>query len=120
MKIKLLLAVLLSSTLSLSADDNAQELLEKHCTTCHMTSSSTQTKSDKIIAPPMWGVMKKMRQNFKNDDEAMKFLVDYSLNPTEAEMIFPLATKEYFGLMPSLKGKVSQKDLETIAKYLYK
>ena len=120
MKTKIFLALLLGTTVSLSAGENAQELLEKHCTTCHMTSSSTHTKSDKIIAPPMWGVMKKMRENFHNDDDAIKFLVEYSMHPSEDKMIFPEATKKYFGLMPSLKGKVPQEDLETIAKYLYR
>ena len=120
MKMKLLPIALLFTTLNLSAAPTAQELLEEKCTYCHMTSSSTKTRSDKIVAPPMWGVMKKMRENFKTDDEAINFLVDYSMNPSEDKMIFPAATKEYFGLMPSLKGKASKEELEIIAKYLYK
>ena len=120
MKIKIVMTLLLGSFISLSAAQSAQELLEEKCTYCHMTSSSTKTRSDKIVAPPMWGVMKKMRENFNNDKDAIDFLVNYSMNPSEDKMIFPAATKEYFGLMPSLKGKASKEELEIIAKFLYK
>lgn len=120
---KILTIVLLLNTLSLlNASENAKELTEKKCSQCHMIDSMTDTKKadGKIAAPPMWGVMRKLRENFKTREEALAFLIEYTINPDEKKMLFPKATKEYFGLMPSQKGKLTNKELEIIANYLYK
>ena len=116
----LLSLLLLGATHFISANDEAKALVEKKCSECHMIDSMTDNRkaSGKLKAPPMWGVMRKIRENFKTEDEVMAFVKDYTFNPAEEKMIFPKATMEYFGLMPSLKAELSEDELHTIAKYL--
>jgi len=97
-----------------------QRLVEQKCSSCHMLNSSTKIKQDKISAPPMWGVMRKVKDAFSTKEEGIAYLIDYVKYPHEDKMIFPKATKEYFGLMPSLKDEISEEELKDIAQYLYR
>ncbi len=120
---KLLITALLlaSSTLLSASSEEAKALTTKKCSECHMIDSMTDTHgaNGHIKAPPMWGVMRKIRENFKTKDEVIAFLIDYTLNPASEKMLFPKATEEYFGLMPSQKGKLTEEELAIIAQYLY-
>ena len=119
---RMLLSILLlgcTSLLSASTAEGKALVMEK-CSKCHMIDSMTDNRKDsgKLRAPPMWGVMRKIRENFKTEEEVMAFVKDYTFNPSEEKMIFAKETMEYFGLMPSLKQELSEKDLHTIAQYL--
>jgi len=120
MKNRWILVLLLGATTLLSASDRGAELSEEKCTSCHMTSSSSaKLKDGKMHAPPMWGVMKKVKTNFKTKEEGIAFITDYTMNPTQEKMLFPEATKEYFGLMPSMRDTVTDEEMKLIAEYLY-
>jgi len=116
------IVLLLSLFSAANANEEGRALVDKKCSKCHMIDSMTKNRKDsgKLKAPPMWGVMRKIRENFKTEDEVMAFVKDYTFNPSEEKMIFPKATKDYFGLMPSLKNKLSEDELHIIAKYLLK
>ncbi|PHR59587.1 MAG: cytochrome C [Arcobacter sp.] len=114
------LIFLILFALSSNASTDAQALVEEKCSSCHMINSSTKIKQDKISAPPMWGVMRKVKDAFSTDEEGIAFIIDYVKNPSEEKMLFPKATKEHFGLMPSLKNEMSNEELKAIANYLYK
>ena len=121
MKNRLVILMLLSATTLLSASDAGARLADEKCTSCHMTSSSSaKLKDGKMHAPPMWGVMKKVRNQFKTKEEGIAFITDYTMNPSEDKMIFPEATKEYFGLMPSMRETVTDEEMRIIAEYLYR
>ena len=121
MQNRLIIMLLLSATTLLNASDAGAELSEEKCTSCHMTSSSSaKLKDGKMHAPPMWGVMKKVKNNFKTKEEGIAFITDYTMNPSEEKMIFPEATKEYFGLMPSMRETVTDEEMKIIAEYLYR
>jgi len=118
---KILLSLLLIGLGTMAtANEEAKALVNKKCSECHMIDSMTDNRkaSGKLKAPPMWGVMRKIRENFKTEDEVMAFVKDYTFNPSEKKMIFPKATMEYFGLMPSLKNELTEDELHIIAKYL--
>ena len=120
MKNRWIIMLLLSATTLLASDRGAQ-LSEEKCTSCHMTSSSSaKLKDGKMHAPPMWGVMKKVKNNFKTKEEGIAFITDYTMNPAEEKMIFPKATEEYFGLMPSMRETVTDEEMKLIAEYLYR
>ncbi len=110
----------LSAATLLNAAADGSQLVEEKCASCHMTSSSTKLKQATISAPPMWGVMKKVQNHFKTKEEGMAFIIDYAMNPAEEKMIFPVAAKEHFGLMPSMKESVTEEELKAIAEYLYR
>lgn len=119
MKTTFVTLILLASSGLLNASADAIKTLEDKCSSCHMLSSSTKIKADKISAPPMWGIMRKMNDTFTSKEEAITYLVEYAINPSEKTMIFPIEAKKYFGVMPSMKGKVTEDELKAIAEYLY-
>ena len=120
---KLLITALLlgSTTLLSAASEEAKALTTEKCSECHMIDSMTDTHgaNGHIKAPPMWGVMRKIHENFQTKDEVITFLIDYTMNPASEKMLSPKATEEYFGLMPSQKGKLTEAELTIIAEYLY-
>ncbi len=115
MKIKLITSLLLGSVILLNASNDGAKLLEEKCATCHFLSSS----KNKMVAPPMWGVTKTVNTHFKTQEESMEFIMDYTMNPSEDKMVFPVSTKKLFGLMPSMKDKLTKDELRTIVEYLY-
>lgn len=118
MKIFLTLILTLASLLAASMD--GKQLLEDKCSSCHMLNSSTKVKQTKISAPPMWGIMRKLDDNFSSREEAMSFMIDYVMNPSEEKMLFPQAAKKLFGLMPSMRKDLTDEELRAIAEYLYR
>ncbi len=115
---KLIIATLLIGA-SLNAADKGAELVDQKCTPCHLfSSSSAKLTNGKMGGPPMWGIMKKIRNKYAKSDDRIAFIRDYAMNPTEEKMLFPAATREYFGVMPSMKDKVSEEEMQIIAEYL--
>ena len=120
MKKYIVATLLLSSVSILSASEAGQVLLDDKCTACHMTSSSSaKLTNGKMGGPPMWGIMKKVKARFEDQSDGEAFITAYALAPSQKKMLFPQATIDYFGAMPSMRGKVTQEELEQIAKYLY-
>ncbi len=121
MKRYILVTLLLTSFSALSASEAGQALLDEKCTACHMTSSSSaKLTNGKMGGPPMWGIMKKVKARFKDQKDGEAFIGAYALSPSKEKMLFPQATIDYFGVMPSMQGKATQEELSEIAKYLYK
>jgi hypothetical protein len=120
MKVKWMIILLFSATALLNAAADGNSLTEEKCASCHMTSSSTKLKQETISAPPMWGVMKKVKNRFKTKEEGVAFITDYAINPAEEKMLFPAAAKERFGLMPSMQGVLTEDELKIIAEFLYR
>ncbi len=70
-------------------------------------------------APAMEAVLFHVKDAMKNDNKKVKdFIVDYAQNPLLSKTVCESDKVQKFGLMPSLKGKVSPEDLATIADYL--
>jgi cytochrome c len=122
MKKSVLILLILGCINLINANEEGRKLVEEKCSQCHMINSMTKNKKadGKLKAPPMWGVMRKVREHFKTEDEVTAFIRDYTFNPSEKKMIFPKATMEYFGLMPSLKKELTDEQLHIIARYLLK
>ena len=115
---KLIIATLLLTT-ALSATDQGAQLVDQKCTQCHLFSSSSAKLTDgKMGGPPMWGIMKKVRNKYPTSEERIAFINDYAMEPTEEKMLFPAATREYFGVMPSMRDKVTDEEMQQIAEYL--
>jgi len=120
MKTVTLSALLLTSTVLFSAAIDGEKLAQEQCTSCHLVSSnSDKLTNGKMGGPPMWGVMKKVKQHFDTKEEGIAFIIDYTMEPSKEKMLFPAATREYFGVMPALKGKITPEEMSAIAKYLY-
>ncbi len=116
----LFFGLFLSTATLMFAADAGSQLVEEKCTSCHMTaSSSTKLKNGRMWAPPMWGVIKKVKKRFSTKEEGIAFLIDYTMDPSETKMLFPPVTKAYFGLMPSMRESLTDNEMRSIAEYLY-
>jgi len=117
-KISILIALLLSMSIQLEAQ-TPESLAEMKCGACHLIGKITKEKLKNMKAPPYWALAKKIKASYPTREEGVRFLVDYTLNPSQEKMLFPKETKEKFGIMPSQKGLVSEAELQIISTYIF-
>ncbi len=118
MKNLLVLPLLITASMLVQASDDIESLAEMKCGSCHLIGKITKEKLNRMAAPPSWALAKKVKMAYPNRLDGIDFIVNYTLNPTEEKMLFPKETKERFGLMPSQKGALTDKELQEIAKYI--
>jgi hypothetical protein len=114
----------------LLADDAGYALYQKHCAQCHIesiTKAETLKRFKELKAPPMVEVSNRLKENviIKDDDDDVKrrviiaFIKDYIQNPSiDYSMCHPMAI-ERFDIMPSLKGKLTPDEIDTVAAWVY-
>jgi mono/diheme cytochrome c family protein len=100
-----------------TAADRAEVLFDTKCASCH--SKTKPTDMDKVLAPALMGVMRHVKMTYPNKDEAVKFMVDYILEPTKEKAICMPQKIERFGLMPSQKGNVTEAELTQITSWMF-
>ena len=119
MKIKKLVAVLgISLCLSplVYAEDGAT-LFKAKCAACHQTSRPNDIST--LVAPPVMGIMRHMKMTYKTKEDAVKFISTYALNPQKSKAVCMPQKIKRFGLMPSQKENVTEKELESIASWMF-
>ena len=97
---------------------NGAELTKANCASCHMLTSPTPDMIPTLKAPAMDAVMFHIKLDIKKKKDIKDFIVDYTQNPDASKSVCESNKVQKFGVMPSLKGKVSEKDLATIADHL--
>lgn len=117
------------STLTLIAADG-YKVYQKHCMKCHaemMRKEEVIAKLDTLKAPPMIEVSNRLKENIIIADEdkdvkrrvVIAFIKDYIDYPSiQYSMCHPMAL-EKFGIMPSLKGKLKEKEKQMVAEWIY-
>ncbi len=113
----LMLGVFTIFTPSAQATQATSELFDAKCAMCH--TKTMPTDMSKVVAPALMGVMRHIKMSYPNKDEAVKFMVDYILEPTKEKAICMPQKIERFGLMPSQKGNVSQDELTQITSWMF-
>ena len=73
----------------------------------------------KVLAPALMGVMRHIKMAYPNKDEAVKFMVDYVLEPKKEKAICMPQKIQRFGLMPSQKGNVTEAQLTEITSWMF-
>ena len=125
---KLLLSVLLLNT-ALFANEG-YEVYKKNCQSCHveiMTKKEVMANLSKMKAPPMVEVSARLKENIKTTDEEddvdrhlfILFVKDYIMHPNLDFSMCHAGALEKFGTMPSMKGKVTEKEANAVAIWLY-
>lgn len=112
------LSLIVGALCTMSASESAEELATKKCGECHLMGEITKEKLDNMKAPPYWAIAKKARERYENEEDKIKYIIDYALNPSEDKMLFPIETKKKFGVMPSLEGKVTAEEIKIISTYI--
>ena len=108
---------LTSLTHAAETTDKAEVLFDAKCATCH--SKTRPEDKSKVLAPALMGVMRHVKMAYPTKEGAVKFMVDYILEPTEGKAICMPGKIERFGLMPSQKGNVTEAELKTITSWMY-
>ena len=121
MKLKntLLLTVgtIFAMTSFVNAEDTAEILFDAKCASCH--SKTRPTDMSTVVAPALMGVMRHIKMTYPSKDDAVKFMVDYILEPTKEKAICMPQKIERFGLMPSQKGNVTEAELTKITAWMF-
>ncbi len=130
---KLWLIVLLGAVSLMGAEQkiDGEKVFDKACASCHIKMiSSTETKKifKTLKAPPMVEVSGQLKKNIKIiddiDDEihravVIAFIKDYVIYPHLDKSMCQAMALERFDLMPSLKGKLSEDELNAVAAWVY-
>ena len=108
----------------------AQKIYEKKCAMCH-TVGKPKNKEDKkrMVAPPIDVAMKgvvitidAVDGPFKDDElreESIAFLKDYLYYPESDKTNCEDMVVKKFGMMPSLKGFISEQELDKVVPWVY-
>ncbi|MBA1419508.1 MAG: DUF255 domain-containing protein [Epsilonproteobacteria bacterium] len=131
-----ILELLLIMMLSLWANDG-KVLFTKHCASCHTPFIPMLKLKEnfldhnnsllKLKAPTLNQLSYRLKQRIgdpKGDEELHRmevsaFMSDYVYNPDKDKSVCLEEVLSQFKTMPSLKGKVSEEELESIGEYLY-
>ena len=126
--------ILLMAGVSLVAAEqkvDGEKIFEKVCASCHIkmiTKEETKKIFKTVKAPPMVEVSNQLKNNIKIvddiDDEihravVIAFIKDYVIYPHLDKSMCEAMALEKFDLMPSLKGKMSEEELNTVAAWVY-
>ena len=115
---------ILISALALAASVPGETVYEKHCAKCHLKVIS---KTDTLKHPPMAEVSNQLKTHImiKGDDEdvhravVIAFIKHYIENLDIMISLCNPGALDRFGQMPSLKGKLTEEEKQTVAEWLY-
>ena len=110
--------LLLSLTSTMMFASSGAELTKTNCASCHMLTTPTPDMIPTMTAPAMDAVMFHINLGMSDKKEIKAFIMDYAINPKASKSVCESNKVQKFGVMPSLKGKVSEKDLGTIADHM--
>ncbi len=113
---KTLLLLTMGSTMMFAS--SGAELTKNNCASCHMLTTPTPDMIPEMKAPAMDAVMFHINLVMSDKKKIKAFIMDYALNPHESKSVCESNKVKSFGVMPSLKGKISQKDLAIIADHM--
>ena len=130
-RIGLLVLVGVVSLMGIEKKVDGEVVFDKACASCHMK-NITKDKTMKVFktlkAPPMIEVSNHLKNNIKIvddlDDEihravVIAFIKDYVEYPHLDKAMCQAVALERFSLMPSLKGQLTQEELNAVAAWTY-
>jgi len=113
---KTLLYLVSATAVALAGEGEA--LVKKHCASCHMLEKPTPEQIPTLSAPAFDAVIFHLEDAIQGKDAQKAFIVDYVQHPSASKSVCESNKVAKFGVMPSLKGKVTEEELEKIAAYL--
>ncbi len=98
-------------------------LFSKYCASCHTTVVGVNESGGKVTpiyeAPYAKDVLNKVKAETKTKEEFIAFVKDYIDEPDKRKSLYGKRAIKDFGLMPSLKGVMSDSEITGLADYLY-
>jgi len=112
---------------SISLFGGGAEIYQKNCVSCHVKILSEDyvlKHIKELKAPPMIEVVQNIKSELKIDDEDIEikvmtaFIRDYIKYPDMMGGFCSPFVYDIFGEMPSLKGQISQDDIDTVSNWI--
>lgn len=94
------------------------DLVKSKCAACHMLEKPTPDMIPELKAPAMEAVMYHTKLVIEDKEEMKAFIADYVINPAAEKSVCESNKVQHYGVMPSLKGSISQEELSKISEYL--
>ncbi len=113
-KVMLSIAIMATASMLSASEEKGEALFKTNCASCHSL-TQPQDKS-KMVAPPARGVVFHMSEAFGTEDEIKAHIQDFVINPSAEKAICKSVKR--FGVMPSLKGAISEEDLKEVAEWM--
>ena len=122
MKIKNIVLFTVLTTSGLFAQSGAT-LFTNNCSSCHTTVVGVNESGGELTnvygAPFADDVIQKLKAETKTKAEFISFVKDYIDEPNKRKSLYSKRAIKDFGLMPSLKGVMSDEESTRLANYLY-
>ncbi len=130
-KLGLILLMAVVSLMGAEQKVDGEKVFEKVCASCHIkmiTADETKKVFKTLKAPPMVEVSGHLKNNIKIVDDidddihravVIAFIKDYVIYPHMDKAMCEAMALERFDLMPSLKGKMSEEELNAVAAWVY-
>jgi len=122
MKIKNIVLFSLLSTSALLAQ-SGEALFGKYCASCHTTVVGVNESGGELTnvyeAPYVGDVISKLKSETKTKEAFMVFIKDYINEPNKRKSLYGKRAIKDFGLMPSLKGAMTDSESTMLAEYMY-
>jgi hypothetical protein len=99
------------------AGGDGEKFFQAKCASCHLTSKPSDIST--LVAPPIMGVMRHVKMVYPNKEKAIAFMKDYVINPSKDKAVCMPQKIQKFGVMPSQKDIVSEKELDAILPWIY-
>ncbi len=117
--------IVLFTVLSTSAllAQSGEALFSNYCASCHTTVVGVNESGGKVTpiyeAPYAKDVVNKLKSETKTEEEFIAFIKDYINAPDKRKSLYGKKAIKDFGLMPSLKGAMTDSESTILAEYLY-
>jgi len=122
MKIKNITLFTLLDTSTLLAQ-SGEVLFSNYCASCHTTVVGIDESGGKVTpiyeAPYAGDVINKLKTETKTKEAFIDFIKDYINEPDKRKSLYGKKAIKDFGLMPSLKGAMTDSESTVLAEYMY-
>ena len=104
--------------------DPREKLFTKNCAECHatvlgVTHDGGYENSFISPAPYIDDLVEKLKEKTKTQEKFTEFIKEYIENPDKRKSLYGKKAIKKFGIMPSLKGALTQEEITELANYLY-
>jgi mono/diheme cytochrome c family protein len=124
MVLKSIVLSLLLVIVSQASEKSGKELFSENCAKCHanilgVTNTDGYENSYITPAPYVADLVEKLKAKTGSKEAFKEFIKEYIQNPDKRKSLYGKKAIKKFGLMPSLKGALSEDEIVRLADYLY-
>ena len=123
-------------SISLVWGASGEEIFKSKCTKCHslyisqnklLSNFEHKNQELQLKAPTLNQLSYFLKDKIgdrKSDDESREFEIEqfigkYLENPNKHKGVIPRYVNKFFGTMPSMKGELSEDEIEKVSQYIY-